>query len=100
MSSISNFITLLNGTVKGAPDPVQPASPLKPDDIRILQAAEKASLLKTKGLASLLAIKPEEAAEAVDRLRTLNQIELMTGETTGEFFLRLTPAGYETLKTL
>jgi DNA-binding MarR family transcriptional regulator len=101
MSSISNFITLLNSTQRRAGPEVAPnPGPLKPEDVRILQAVLKADLLQTKGLASVLGMKPDEAAEAVERLRVLNQIELVQSkEDPPDFFVRLTPSGYETLKT-
>ncbi len=100
MSSITNFVNFLNTMPKQAQPFVAPeTSPITADDIRILQIIGTAGLLYPPDLVKLTGIMPEVAAEKVERLRLLNQLELVKkDEETSTLLLRLTPAGYATLK--
>jgi len=102
MTSISNFMTFLgNAPRKQSPEAAATSSTLRPGDIRILQAALKADLLPTAGLATLIGLSTDDIADAVERLRALNQIELVENkDARGTFYLRLTSGGYQTLKTI
>ena len=100
MSSISNFVTFLNTMPKKAQvsAPSEPG-PITPDDVRLLQLIGTATLLSPPDLVKLSGITPAEATTRVERLRALNQVELVERtEAPGTLFLRLTSGGYASLK--
>ncbi len=100
MSSITNFVNFLN-TVQKKPEPMlgNESGPITSDDIRLLQIIATAGMLFPPDLVKIAGITPDVAAERVERLRALNQLELVKrDDESGTLLLRLTPAGYETLK--
>jgi hypothetical protein len=99
VSSISNFVTFLNTMPKKTQPAVGPdAGPITDEDLHVLQIIGTAGLLSPPDLVKLASIEPDEAAKRVERLRTLNQLELVKRTDDDTLLLRLTPGGYATMK--
>ena len=81
MSSINNFVTFLKtmpGGAEAGPDSSN-APALTEQDRKVLGLVDTANLLATPDLVTVAKITPEQALESVERLRRLNQLEVVQG---------------------
>lgn len=89
--ALSNFLSILQAGRQG--QRVAPQNPMQ----AVLEALRRSQSIPLTDVVKATALRPEDALEAIEKLRAENLVEVV--EAKGTRLLRLTPAGYAMLSS-